>query len=186
MESARELGFDVVAEIHRSLDDLKNEIKRDDFINKEGFVVAYENGLRIKMKYAEYFRLHKIVSNVNEKFVWEFVSQGKPIDLHNIPDETFKFIEDTKKMLLKKFDEKWKEAHKIYIESLKELSDIHGDDFSKKDFALYILPRHKKMSGVLFKIYEQKPITAAEIIWGMLEPKFEKGYSGFQSMKIEV
>ncbi len=186
LDSARELGFDVVDEVHRSVDELKNEVKRDDFINKEGFVVVYEGGLRIKMKYAEYFRLHKIVSNVNEKFVWEFVSQGKPINLENVPDETFKFIEDTKKMLLEKFDEKWKEAHKIYIESLNELSDIHGDDFSKKDFAVYILPRHKKMSGVLFKIWEQKPVTAAEIIWKMLEPKFEKGYSGFQSMKIEV
>lgn len=179
-------GFDVVEEVDMKFDDVKDEIKRDDFINKEGFVVAYDNGFRVKMKYAEYFRLHKILSNVNEKFVWEFVSQGKPINLDNIPDETFQFIEDTKKMLLEKFDEKWKEAHKIYIESLKKLSDIHGDDFSKKDFALHILPRYKKMSGVLFKIWEQRPVSAAEIIWKIIEPKFEKGQSGFQSMKIEA
>lgn len=179
-------GFDVAEEIDLKFDELKDEIKRDDFINKEGFVVVYENGFRIKMKYAEYFRLHKIVSNVNEKFVWEFISQGKPIDLHNIPDETFQFIEDTKKMLLKKYDDKWNEAHKIYIESLKELSDVLGDDFTKKEFALYILPRHKKIAGVLFKIWEQKPVSAGKIIWKMLEPKFEKGQSGFQSMKIEA
>ena len=99
LESARELGFDTVDEVNHSFDELKDEVKRDDFINKEGFVVVYENGFRVKMKYAEYFRLHKILSNVNEKFIWEFVSQGKPINLENIPDETFQFIRDTEKQL---------------------------------------------------------------------------------------
>ena len=183
---AKGIGFDVAKEVNMKLEDLKDEVGREDFINKEGFVIVYENGFRVKMKYAEYFRLHKIISNVNERFVWEFVSQGKPIELDNIPDETFQFIKDTEKMLLEKFDEKWKEAHKIYIDSLKEMSDIHGDDFSKKDFALHILPRHKKMAGVLFKIWEQRPVSAAEIIWKMLRPKYADGPSGFQSMKIEA
>ena len=95
----REVGFDVIDEIKMSLNELKEEVKRTDFINKEGFVLVYDNGFMVKMKYAEYFRLHKIISNVNEKFIWEFVSQGKPINLDNIPDETFQFIKDTEKSL---------------------------------------------------------------------------------------
>jgi RNA ligase len=182
----KQYGFDVVEEVEMKLEDLKDEVGREDFINKEGFVVVFGNGFRVKMKYAEYFRLHKIISNVNERFVWEFVSQGKPIELDNIPDETFQFIKNTEKMLKERFTEKWNEAHKIYIESLNELSDIHGDDFSKKDFALHILPRHKKMAGILFKIWEQKPVSAAVIIWKMLRPKYADGPSGFQSMKIEA
>ena len=179
------IGFDVTEEIKMSLDDLKNEVKRGDYINKEGFILVYQNGFRVKMKYAEYFRLHKIVCNVNEKFVWEFVSQNKPIELANIPDETFQFIKDTEKALRNAFDRKWLEANRLYLDILKELSDKYGDNFTKKDFALLAVPKHKKMSGVLFKLYEQKWVSAAEIIWKMLEPRYEKGNSGFQSMKIE-
>jgi len=183
--AARELGFDVVDEVDKKIDELKNEVTRPDFINKEGFVVVYENGFRVKMKYAEYFRLHKIISNVNEKFVWEFMSQGKPLVLDNIPDETFQFIKDTEKKLKDAFDKKWSEAQGLYLDILKEVADKYGDDnLTKKNFALEVVPKHKKMSGVLFKLYEQRPVSAAEIIWKMLEPKYEKGTSGFQSMKI--
>ena len=185
LDYARELGFDVIDEIKSSLDELKEEIKRADFINKEGFVVVFENGFRVKMKYAEYFRLHKIISNVNEKFVWEFMSQGKPIILDNVPDETFQFIKETEKRLKDAFDAKWAEANRIYLDILKEISDKYGDDaITKKNFALIAVPRHKKMSGVLFKLFEQRYVSAAEIVWKMIEPKYEKGTSGFQSMKI--
>jgi len=186
--AARELGFDVVDEVDKKIDELKNEVTRPDFINKEGFVVVYENGFRVKMKYAEYFRLHKIISNVNEKFVWEFVSQGKPIILDNIPDETFQFIKDTEKALRTAFDHKWEEIWgDIYQDVLCVLDDKYGKgNWGKKEFALLILPVYKKYSGVLFKIYENRYDEAKEIVWKILMPKYEKGVSGFQSMKIET
>jgi hypothetical protein len=49
---------------------------------------------------------------------------------------------------------------------------------------LVVVPEHKKLSGVLFKLYEKRYEEAKEIIWKIIEPKFEKGVSGFQSMKI--
>ena len=181
LEFMKQSGFDVIEEIKMSLDELKNEIQRADFINKEGFVVVFDNGFRVKMKYAEYFRLHKIVCNVNEKFIWEFVSKGKPINLDNIPDETFQFIKDTEKSLHAAFDLKWKEIGQIYLDIMKQ--DEKGF-LSKKEFALIVVPKYKKFSGVLFKLFEGRYIEAAEIVWKMLEPKYEKGVSGFQSMKI--
>jgi RNA ligase len=187
LDSARELGFDVIDEIQISLDELKNEIQRKDFINKEGFVIVYENGFKVKIKYAEYFRLHKIISNVNERFVWEFMSQGKPLELINIPDETFQFIKDTQKSLQDTFDAKWKEFDKIYQEVHLSLNQKYGvDNWEKKDFALIVVPVHKKLSGVLFKLYENRINEAKEIVWKMIEPTYGTGVSGFQSMKKEV
>ncbi len=179
-------GFDVVEEVDMKFDDVKNEIKRDDFINKEGFVVAYDNGFRVKMKYAEYFRLHKILSNVNEKFIWEFVSQGKPINLDNIPDETFQFIRDTEKLLKENFDKRWNEIVDIYVESFGFLAKKHGKDLTKKDFAMFILPKYKKEAGALFKLYENNLKSEIEIVWKHVKPTYVKGQSGFQSMKIEA
>jgi len=179
-------GYDVVKEVNLKLDDLKNEILRNDFINKEGFVVVFENGFRVKMKYAEYFRLHKIISNVNERFVWEFMSQGKPLELDNIPDETFQFIKDTKKALQDEFDVKWQEVNELYNAIVKDLTDVYKEYWTKKEFALAVVPRHKKMSGILFKLYEKRYDDAKQILWQHLRPKYEKGSSGFQSMKIEA
>jgi RNA ligase len=187
LDSAREWGFDVIDEINSTLDELKNEIKRDDFINKEGFVVVYENGFRVKMKYAEYFRLHKIICNVNEKFVWEFMSQGKPLEITNIPDETFQFIKDTQKSLYDAFEAKWKEADTLYREIHLLLNQKYGiDNWEKKDFALMVIPVHKKLSGILFKLYENQVEEAKKLVWKMIEPKYQRSISGFQSMKMGV
>ena len=187
LELARKIGFDVVDEVHFNLNDIKKEISRPDFINEEGFVVKFKNGYMVKFKYAEYFRLHKIVCNVNEKFIWEFMSKGKKIDLNDIPDETFDFIKNTQKSLQDVFDAKWKEADEVYQEICLSLNQKYGyDNWEKKDFALIVVPTHKKLSGVLFKLYENRFDEAKEIIWKIIEPKYEKGVSGFQSMKIEV
>lgn len=182
-ETGESLGFDVVNYTNMSMDEIQSEIKRSDFINKEGFVIVFENGFRVKLKYDEYFRLHKLISNVNERFVWEFLSKGKDIVLDNIPDETFQFIKDTKFKLNTLFDLKWKECLDVYNSTLKELSESIGEKWSKKDFALSIVPKYKKISGVLFKLYENRLSEAKEIVWKMIMPKYEKGTSGFQSMK---
>lgn len=185
LQWARQIGFDVVDEVNLNLDDIKKETSRPDFINEEGFVVRFKSGTMIKFKYKEYFRLHKIICNVNEKFVWEFLSKGKKIELDNIPDETFDFIKATEKSLHDAFNAKWKEADKVYREICLLLNQKYGhDNWEKKDFALIAVPTHKKLSGVLFKFYENRFDKAKEIIWKMIEPKFEKGVSGFQSMKI--
>jgi len=187
LQFMKQCGFDVVDEIKMSLDELQNEIQRADFINKEGFVIVYENGFRVKMKYAEYFRLHKIITNVNEKFVWEYMSKGLPIELKDIPDETFQFIKDTKKLLQDTFDLKWMEANKLYREIILSLNEKCGENnWDKKEFALEVVPRHLKLSYILFKIYENKINEAKERIWKMIEPKYKNNTSGFQSMKIDA
>ncbi len=39
--------------------------------NKEGFVVTYKSGLRIKLKFEEYVRLHRLVTGLNNRVIWE-------------------------------------------------------------------------------------------------------------------
>lgn len=178
------VGFDVVKKVNMDLNELKSEIKRSDFINREGFVITFENGFRFKMKYDEYFRLHKIISNVNEKFVWEFISQGKEINLENIPDETFQFIKDTKIKLHTAFDTILNNVVNLYYQIRFDLNERYGqNNWTKKEFALYILPRYKKDAGMLFKIHEKKISDLHELIWKSIKPTYNIQKSGFQSMK---
>ncbi len=38
--------------------------------NKEGFVVRFKNGFRLKIKFSEYLRLHKIITGVSNIAIW--------------------------------------------------------------------------------------------------------------------
>lgn len=48
--------------------------------NAEGFVVVTDDGRRVKVKYSEYVALHRIVSNLSEKSIWEMMG-GPYIDI---------------------------------------------------------------------------------------------------------
>lgn len=63
--------------------------------NAEGFVVAFESGYRVKVKFAEYVRLHKIVTGVNARMIWESMRDGDDLDglLKDVPDEIYAWID---------------------------------------------------------------------------------------------
>ena len=42
--------------------------------NAEGFVVRFITGLRLKLKFEEYVRLHRIVTGVTSKSIWEIIA----------------------------------------------------------------------------------------------------------------
>lgn len=55
----------------------------------EGFVVRYDNGLRVKIKGEEYMKIAKIVSHLSPLFFWEVMVDGKVPQsyLEQIPEE---------------------------------------------------------------------------------------------------
>lgn len=179
-------NFNIVSEVDMNLSQLVFEKNRPDFINEEGFVVVFKNGFRVKIKYEEYFRLHKKISNVNEKFVWEFLSLGKNINElgENIPDETFQFIKDMKQKLEYNFTLVELESVNIFEEMMKLIDyDAVHIDVGRKFFAQSIdKPEFKKFRGILFRMFEGRPYD--DIIWKLIKPKYEKGEGGFQSFKI--
>ena len=180
-------NFNKVDEIKMDIDQLVIEKTRPDFINEEGFVLLYSNGFRVKIKYEEYFRIHKTISNVNEKFVWEFLSQGKDInDLNdNIPDETFQFIKDTKDILWSKHVALERESIVLFSEVIDKLSSENPQvETTKWMFAEEVnKPQYKKFRALLFKVWDGK--STSELIWKMIRPKYEKGEGGFQSFKLD-
>jgi RNA ligase len=42
--------------------------------NREGFVLRFENGLRLKFKFDEYVRLHRILTETSSSVVWEVIA----------------------------------------------------------------------------------------------------------------
>lgn len=57
--------------------------------DQEGFVVRYENGLRVKIKGVEYMRISKIINHMSPLSIWDTMKDGKadPMYLAQVPEE---------------------------------------------------------------------------------------------------
>lgn len=90
-------NFKLVNRLENSVIEDVNGLNGDDL--KEGIVIKYGNILRLKMKTDEYVRIHRIVTNLTTKRVWEALSEGIKIERQNIPEEFFKWLTDTENKL---------------------------------------------------------------------------------------
>lgn len=90
------LNFQIVKKIPSTdYKNLRENIKDDE----EGFVIHfYRTGLRMKIKGAEYCRLHRIMTEISSREIWECLSLDKPITsiIDKVPDE---FMEWVKKII---------------------------------------------------------------------------------------
>lgn len=163
LEFNMELGFNIVKK-YNGIKDYK-QLKSLIQDNQEGFVVKFSNGDRCKIKGEEYLRLHKIMTEISTKSVWECLSSGDDIYklLENVPDEFFEKIE-------RYIDEL--ESQYILIEAragsmFEELKQFTDD---RATFAKYA--KASSLSPILFKMLDQK--SYREVIWNMIKPVYKK------------
>lgn len=126
--------------------------------DKEGFVVAFKSGLRLKVKFDEYVRLHRLITGLSPKQIWEFLRQGKNIDelLELVPDEFYSWVKQVVNEILKKY--------KVIEEtSRREFKDL-GD---RKKTALYF--KSCTYPAILFAMLDAKDFS--QIIWKMVRPE---------------
>jgi RNA ligase len=148
-----------------------SELKNLEEDNREGFVIKYSNGFRVKVKFSEYVRLHRILTNVSSRSIWEALKNGDGLDdiVDAVPDEFFNWVKETKRGFLEKYMEierdALKEFHRIYIIENRTL---------KKDFAM--MAKDHKLSGILFRLYDGR-VDYSEMIWKMIKPVYEKPFA---------
>lgn len=135
--------------------------------NKEGFVIHYENGLRLKVKFAEYVRLHRLVTGLNARHIWENLMKGKGIDelIDHVPDEFFKWVRDTANHIRGVFDGIESHSKMVYENALKFET--------RKEQALYIRTA-TKASSIVFMMLDKKDYKQG--IWKMIRPAHEKPF----------
>ena len=67
--------FPEVRELNLTIDEM-SELKKTMPKDQEGFVVRFENGLRVKIKGDEYLRIHKMISCMSPLSFWESMVNG--------------------------------------------------------------------------------------------------------------
>jgi hypothetical protein len=146
------------------------ELEKLDEPNSEGFVIFYpKSDVRMKIKFPEYVRLHKLITGVSEIAIWEHLRDGKTFKnlLEKVPDEFFQWVIKTSNQLNEEYayiEDGAKRDYEEIIESLDPVEDIQNQ---RKEFALLAL--QKKNNGILFSMFSDKPY--AQIIWNMVRPR---------------
>lgn len=138
--------------------------------NREGVVIRFADGLRVKAKFAEYKRLHRLVTGVNSKVVWEYLRDGRSMDelLDRVPDELEAWVRDTAGEIRVRFREEAGIADRIFIDASERLGDA-----PRKEYAAEFI-REKRYSGVLFRMLDNKPFD--DLLWKMVRPETAKPF----------
>ena len=157
---ATKLGLKIPYVSKKSFDDVHIEISKNQE-NKEGFVLRYSNGLRVKLKTEEYCRLHKLFSGINEHFIWELCKNNEDPKkyLDKLPDEFYQWFNNAYMKLINNYDDMERELKQAF-------ADIPKFE-TRKELALYL--SNFKHPGIMFAMTDGKNYT--EMIWKLLEPK---------------
>lgn len=125
--------------------------------SREGFVVRFESGQRVKIKFDEYKRLHKLLTGVSPKAIWEVLRSGSDLSkvIERVPDEFFQWVRETENDLRAAF---------ATIEATARGQMTFGG--SRKEIA----ERFKQCQhpSVMFAMLDGKDY--AEQIWRMIRP----------------
>lgn len=160
-ERIDDIGFPIVKKFD-GINDI-NELSSLEQDNKEGFVVRFKNGFRVKMKFAEYVRLHRIITGVSNVAIWEYLSEGKSLNelLEKVPDEFYDWVKKVQSELKLKYDE-------ILLEGVNSFKELE----TRKETALYF--QTQKYPSILFSMLDKKPLE--KTIWKMIRPKYSKPF----------
>lgn len=129
--------------------------------NAEGVVVHFrDSDMRVKLKQADYVRLHKIVTGTSTIGVWEHLRTGADMEalLENVPDEFFDWVKATTTDLTNKHNALTSEARKVY-------ATIPTED--RKTFAL-AAATHGNLRPALFALLDGKSID--DWAWKLIRP----------------
>lgn len=162
------LGFKVVTLYKtwgESYDLLKEEISKD----KEGYVIRFRNGFRMKIKGDEYVRLHKILTNISNRDIWEYLKDNRPLDdiLDKVPDEFYDWVKNEVSKLTSMFNITKTMAELIHLKEIKE-------NMTRKEMAEVVLKKPKEIQSILFALIDNKDITG--LIWKRLYPEYSKPF----------
>ena len=168
-ELSKMLGCNLIRKF--DFDDYK-EIQKLNWENNEGFIVRFSNGDRCKIKFADYVKLHRVLTNCSSYDIWENLKEFNKLPeemLQDVPDEFYDWVHGVEWKLRKSFN---------HIEHLHmaHLSSIIRYGLDRKEFALRVQELDDANHGLIFAMYNNKQDKVKQLIWKMIKPEYEKPF----------
>lgn len=151
-------------------DELYKSLKQKNETNKEGFVLRFQPGnFRMKIKFEEYVRLHKVMTNLSTTAVWEVLLSGGSMDdlLKDVPDEFYNKIKEYENELTSLFNL----IVSDYFIHFRSIQNKIGDVAENRaEFAS--LAKQYQYPSILFAMLDGK--DTSPIIYKIIKPEFRK------------
>lgn len=156
-----DIGFPVVKK-YEGINDI-NALRLLAEDNKEGFVIKYSDGYRLKVKFEEYVRLHRIITQISSITIWEYLKMNQPMDeiIDQVPDEFYNWIKKTKIELETQYE----------IIEQRARTEMKSFD-TRKEAAVYIMSC--QYPKIMFDMMDERDYSKS--IWKMLRPVFERPF----------
>lgn len=174
---SQESGFECVTTYKtwgEGYDLLKEEISKD----KEGYVIRFKNGFRMKIKGDEYVRLHKILTNISNIDIWEYLKDNKSFDelLEKVPDEFNEWVKTTVQDLKYGCFQLRERAGKLHDGfRYGKYGDVYPEP-TKKDFAEFVIKQQEVLHAIMFAMWDGNNEKVDSIIWRLVKPKYSKPF----------
>jgi RNA ligase len=140
-------------------------------VGREGFVVKFDSGLRVKVKFEDYIRLHRILTNMSARDIWERLRNNEPLDdlLEVVPDEFYNWVRKIERDLTNKYREIEQHAQGVIQRDVVKCNT----PLTRKQLAI----KHKnyQYKGIMFNMLDNKEY--ADSIWRIIRPKAELPFS---------
>jgi len=173
----QDAGFEVVTTYKtwgEGYDLLKEEISKD----REGYVIRFKNGFRMKIKGEEYKRLHKILTNISNRDIWEYLKDNKPFDelLEKVPDEFNDWVKTTIRDLKYACYQLRERAGKLHDGFRYGKFGDRDPEPSKKEFAEFVNKQQKVLHAIMFAMWNGNNEKVDDIIWKIVKPEYSKPF----------
>lgn len=130
--------------------------------NAEGYVIRRGNFL-VKAKQPDYVELHRVVTNLSERKVWEAMAAGRFNELVEIvPDEWHEWLHDVHRRITKEFND-------LRQDVVMEFGAIRWalpEDATRKQFAM--AAKRSKYANFLFLLLDGRNIDP--VVWDAVKP----------------
>lgn len=161
----RQYGFDVVKKYDGIQDykTLKSSISKE----REGYVIKFRSGLRVKIKGEDYVYLHRLLTEFSSVDIWEYLKDKKDITtlLDSVPDEFDSWVKNTVKDLVDKYENILKDYTEIF-------NELKSKNLDTKEFAENA--KRYEHPSILFSMLNGKDVSP--YIWKMIKPEFRKPF----------
>lgn len=154
-----------VTKHYDGIKDWSNIREQFDGENREGFVIRFSNGFRMKMKYEQYFKIHFLRSMLSKKLIYEHIVAGTLSEI----EEMISQLDEENQIY---YGKKVKEIYDRYDELENTMLSMYRapEEFaSQKEYAAWVYgdKSHKGYCAMMFQ--KAKGGDYSQIIWKIIK-----------------
>jgi len=171
VEEAKRLGLSYAEEYSfNNISDASIYLESRKGIDSEGLVCKYSNGLRIKLKSADYRRLLKILTGISARDIWASLRDTGSVDeiIETVPDEFMLWVKKVEAELRASRAEVMNKASAIAL-GAKKL----GSRLEQAQYISECAAGTMGLGGVAFLLLDGRTDKAESSVWKMIKPSSE-------------